>query len=165
MGVIGQRHAPAALHRMEGTTGTHCTGGWVGPRVGLDTEARRKILCPCRGLNLYRPIVQSVARHYIDWAAPAPTHTYVHVNELWCSHFSPEDGVNMFLRNVGIYLQVQCVTAQRTSICLLLTLISISYTANMNNVPKIIYLKHSSSSEGPDGRTNELTLSQISTQL
>jgi hypothetical protein len=32
--------------------GTHCTGGWVGPRAGLDTEARGKILCPCRGSNL-----------------------------------------------------------------------------------------------------------------
>jgi hypothetical protein len=30
-----QRHAPAAL--LPGKrTGTHCTGGWVGPRPGLD---------------------------------------------------------------------------------------------------------------------------------
>jgi hypothetical protein len=26
------------------TPGTHCTGHWVGPRAGLDTEARGKIL-------------------------------------------------------------------------------------------------------------------------
>jgi hypothetical protein len=26
----------------ERTPGTHCTGGWVGPRAGLDTEARGK---------------------------------------------------------------------------------------------------------------------------
>jgi hypothetical protein len=26
----------------ERTSGTHCTGGWVGPRAGLDTEARGK---------------------------------------------------------------------------------------------------------------------------
>jgi hypothetical protein len=38
--------------------GTHCTGGWVGPRAGLGTEAREIILCPCRGSNLDRPIVQ-----------------------------------------------------------------------------------------------------------
>jgi hypothetical protein len=31
----------------ERTPGTYCTGGWVGPRAGLDTEARGKILCPC----------------------------------------------------------------------------------------------------------------------
>jgi hypothetical protein len=36
----------------ERTTGTHCTGGWVGPRAGLDTEDRGQILCPCRGSNL-----------------------------------------------------------------------------------------------------------------
>jgi hypothetical protein len=30
MGMGGQRHALAAL------PGTHCTGGWVGPRAGLD---------------------------------------------------------------------------------------------------------------------------------
>jgi hypothetical protein len=66
MGVNGQRHTPAALYPVERTPGTHCTGGWVGPRAGLDAEARGKILCPCRGSNLDRPVVQSVARHYTD---------------------------------------------------------------------------------------------------
>jgi hypothetical protein len=35
----------------ERTPGTHWTGGWVGPRASLDAEARRKILCLCRGSN------------------------------------------------------------------------------------------------------------------
>jgi hypothetical protein len=48
------------------TLGTHCTGDWVGPRAGLDTEVRGKILCPCRGSNLDRPVVQYVVRHYTD---------------------------------------------------------------------------------------------------
>jgi hypothetical protein len=30
----------------ERSPGTHCTGGWVGPRAGLDTEARGKIFSP-----------------------------------------------------------------------------------------------------------------------
>ena len=34
-GVWGQRHAPAALYSRERPS-THCTGGWVGPRAGLD---------------------------------------------------------------------------------------------------------------------------------
>jgi hypothetical protein len=33
-GVRGQRHVPAALYPWE-RPGTHCTGGWVGPRAGL----------------------------------------------------------------------------------------------------------------------------------
>jgi hypothetical protein len=45
---------------------THWTGGWVGLRVGLDTEVRGKILCLCRGSNLDRPVVQIVARNYTD---------------------------------------------------------------------------------------------------
>ena len=35
MGVGGQHHAPAALRPGE-RRGTHFTGGWVGPRAGLD---------------------------------------------------------------------------------------------------------------------------------
>ena len=34
-GVSGQQHAPAALYPRE-RSGTHFTGGWVGPRAGLD---------------------------------------------------------------------------------------------------------------------------------
>jgi hypothetical protein len=59
MGVNGQRLAPAALCPGERTPGTHCTGGWVGPRAGLDTEARGKI-------EPRSPVIQSVVRHYTD---------------------------------------------------------------------------------------------------
>ena len=36
-GVSGLQHAPAALYPWE-RTGTHSTGGWVGPRAGLDGQ-------------------------------------------------------------------------------------------------------------------------------
>jgi hypothetical protein len=52
----------------ESTPGTHCTGGWVSLRAGLDTEVRGKIFCPCQGSNPDRPVVQSVVRHYTAWA-------------------------------------------------------------------------------------------------
>jgi hypothetical protein len=55
MGVSGQRHAPAALYPRGKDPRYHWIGGWVGPRVGLDAGARRKILCPCRGSNPDRP--------------------------------------------------------------------------------------------------------------
>jgi len=34
-GVRGQQYAPATLYARE-RPGTHFTGGWVGPRAGLD---------------------------------------------------------------------------------------------------------------------------------
>jgi hypothetical protein len=48
----------------ESTNGTHCTGGWVGPRAGLDTEATGKILCLRRESNPDRPVDKPVVRHY-----------------------------------------------------------------------------------------------------
>jgi hypothetical protein len=35
LGMGGQRHSSAALHPPE-RPGTHCIGGWVGHRAGLD---------------------------------------------------------------------------------------------------------------------------------
>jgi hypothetical protein len=51
----------------EKTPGTLWTRGWVGPRAGLDTEVRGKILCLYRGSSLVLRVVQSVVRLYIDW--------------------------------------------------------------------------------------------------
>jgi hypothetical protein len=55
-GKSGQPHAPATLYPGERTTGTHWTGGWVGPRAGLDKVGRGKILCLCRGSNHGRQV-------------------------------------------------------------------------------------------------------------
>ena len=41
-GVRGQRHAPAAPHPRE-RPGTHCTGGWVGLRAGLDRCGKSRL--------------------------------------------------------------------------------------------------------------------------
>jgi hypothetical protein len=84
MGVSGQRHAQAALCPGERTSGTHCTGGWVGLRAGLDTEARGNILCPCQVSNLDRPVVQSLVRHYTDWATPVPIYMKTFSNKSSC---------------------------------------------------------------------------------
>jgi hypothetical protein len=59
-GVSGQ------LYPCERTPGTHRTGGWVGLRAGLGTEATGKILCLCRD---WTPVVQSLVRDYTDWEA------------------------------------------------------------------------------------------------
>jgi hypothetical protein len=42
----------------------------MGQRAGLDTDVRGKISYLCWESNLDVPVVQSVARHYIDRATP-----------------------------------------------------------------------------------------------
>jgi hypothetical protein len=51
MGVSGQRHAPAAIYPLGKYPCTHSTGGWVGPRAGLDTEITGKIISPLPGIE------------------------------------------------------------------------------------------------------------------
>jgi len=60
MGVGGQRHAPAALPPWE-RPGTHCIGGWVGPRAGPDRCGK---ISPPPGFN--PQTVQPIASHYTD---------------------------------------------------------------------------------------------------
>ena len=60
MGVGGQRQAPAALppgKRLD----IHCTGGWVGPRAGLDVCGKSR---PPPGFD--PRTVQPVASRYTD---------------------------------------------------------------------------------------------------
>jgi hypothetical protein len=53
--VSGERHAPAELYFGERTPGTHCTGGWVGFRAGVDAEDRGEILLPLLGIEPRSP--------------------------------------------------------------------------------------------------------------
>ena len=73
-GVRAQRHASAALHPRE-RPGTHCTGGWMGPRAGLDGGKSR----PPTGIRSPdRPARSSVA---IPTELPGPleyNHTSLH---------------------------------------------------------------------------------------
>ena len=58
----GQRHAPVALYPRE-RPGTHCTGGWMGPRAGLDRCGKS---CPPPGFD--PRTAQPVASRYTHWA-------------------------------------------------------------------------------------------------
>jgi len=65
--VGSQRHVLAALNPGN-SPGTHRTGGWVGPRAGLDG---RKI----SSTPGFDPrTVQPVASHYTDWTIPVHKH-------------------------------------------------------------------------------------------
>jgi hypothetical protein len=48
----------------EGTPGTHCTGGWVGPRAGLDAGGA--------SVGDRTPVAQPVVSHYTDWSTGCP---------------------------------------------------------------------------------------------
>ena len=58
-GSDGQQHAPVAFYPRE-RHGTHFTGGWVGPRAGLD---ERKNLVP---IGIRPRTVHPVVRRYTD---------------------------------------------------------------------------------------------------
>ena len=59
-GVRGQRHASAALYSRE-SSGTHCTGRWVGPRAG---QGQVRKISPTPGFD--PRTVQLVASRYTD---------------------------------------------------------------------------------------------------
>jgi hypothetical protein len=50
----------------ERASGTHWTGGWVGPRAVLDAVLKRKIPSPSRESNPRTQIVQPVAQRYTN---------------------------------------------------------------------------------------------------
>jgi hypothetical protein len=62
-----------ALAPGERTPGAHCTGGWVGPRAGLDTEVKNSLRLPHNIINF--------VRGKIWWHVQTPTHkdTYIYL--------------------------------------------------------------------------------------
>ena len=73
-GVGGQSHAPATLPRER--RGTHCVGGWVGTKVGLDGCGKSR-LPPGFDSQTF----QSVASRYTERVIPVPLVTgYLYLN-------------------------------------------------------------------------------------
>ena len=64
-GVGGQCYAPAALIPRKRSV-THCVGGWVGPRAGLNGTGKSLSLPEFDPL-----IIQPVASRYTNYAVPA----------------------------------------------------------------------------------------------
>jgi len=65
MGLGGLRHDPAALPPGK-RPGTHCIGGWVGPRAGLDGGGKSRLY-----LGSIPGPSSPVASRYTDWSIPA----------------------------------------------------------------------------------------------
>ena len=70
MGLGGQGHAPAALPPGKRCV-THCIGGWVDPKPGLDG-----CLKSCLPTEFDPRTVQAVASRYTDYATPAHRVTF-----------------------------------------------------------------------------------------
>ena len=98
-GVRGQRHAPAVLYPRE-KPGTHCKGGWVGPRAGLDRcencISKRKWITVCTFHN-FQPIPWNSAHDIFMkclWKAiglvkigAGETTLYLRIKIKFCPHF------------------------------------------------------------------------------
>jgi hypothetical protein len=56
----------------ERTPSTLCTGGWVDPRAGLDTEDRGKFLWPCLGSISDRPVRSQTLPRLPVWGLNSP---------------------------------------------------------------------------------------------
>jgi len=57
---------------------THCIGGWVGPRAGMDGCGKSR---PQPGFE--PQTVQPVASRYTDWAIPALLKPYIYWKEVY----------------------------------------------------------------------------------
>jgi len=73
-GVGSQRHAPAALLPGKGP-GTHCIGGWMGPRAVLDGCGKSR-----RPTGKRSRAVQPVASRYTDYAIPVRDNGHFFLN-------------------------------------------------------------------------------------
>ena len=82
--VRDQRHAPAALYPRE-RPGTHCTGGWVGPRAGLDRCGKSRLT------PRFDPrTVQPVTSRYTD-SATRPTGGTKDSRKRWKDHLHTDE--------------------------------------------------------------------------
>jgi hypothetical protein len=66
-GLAGQRHSPAAL-RLGKRPGTHFTGGWVGPRTGLDgcgkSRLRRDSIPNFQRVAILTTLIRATVKNY-----------------------------------------------------------------------------------------------------
>jgi hypothetical protein len=79
----------------ERAPGTHCTGGGVGPRAGVDAEVGGKILCPCRGSNPGPPF-RSQTLYWLSYAALHICNTFAYFSKAVC-YFADFTGLDLLL--------------------------------------------------------------------
>jgi hypothetical protein len=77
--------------------GTHCIGGWVGPKAGLDVMEKSKISCTYRESNADSSVVQTVAQSlyrlsYSDSLVCAYIYIYIYIYIYAHTHINDHAG-------------------------------------------------------------------------
>jgi hypothetical protein len=72
--VTSQHHKPFALYPQGKDPISHCIGGWVGLRAGLDSETRGKNSLPLPGMELSRPVCSQT----LYWLSYLSCHQTLH---------------------------------------------------------------------------------------
>jgi hypothetical protein len=107
-GVSGQRHADPTL--LPGKyRDTHCTGGLVGLRTGLDTEARGKVRCLCRRSNPGRPVCSQTL--YFQ-TYPSSSHCCYNIFNYLCPLWCPKCIIGHLILNHNQVIQLRADTSQ-----------------------------------------------------
>jgi hypothetical protein len=109
---------------------THWIGGSVNLRAGLDTEARRKTLCLFRGYNPGRLVIQSIVRHYTDWATQALGYDAL-PRKYWYPSTSPH-GIITQNTNLNIFTTMR--TSKSHKVFVLFNIVLYRICSNSNNV-------------------------------
>ena len=107
-GMKGQRHAPAAIYPRE-RPGTHFTGGWVGPRAGLDRCGKfRPHRDSIPGLSKFITLLQqktTLSVHRIGrvqvLCRPIQSDSGGIIQEVSVSGFARKNFVNTYFENCG----------------------------------------------------------------
>ena len=104
----GQQHAPAALYPRE-KTGTHCTGGWVGPRAGLDSAGNLALT----GFRFPDRLARSQSLYRLGYRAHRLLKTYNSIFQI-----SEKLYLNMLLSVPCIVITIILIHQQTHIICM-----------------------------------------------
>jgi hypothetical protein len=92
--VDGRRHAPAALSPGK-RLGTHCIGGWVGPRASLDGCGNSSP--PAPGIRSPDRPARSESLYRLSYPGPRPLHV-TKLTIFWATFTKTKERVLIFIR-------------------------------------------------------------------
>jgi hypothetical protein len=90
--------------------GTHCIGGWVGTRAGLDAVVKRKIPSPRREWNPKTPIVQPIAHtELFEFIIKSALCTYIKNTKVFEAFFRFRDCITKYKEEYFLTVQYDCL--------------------------------------------------------